>query len=429
MVGALIILVALAADPFTQQVIQYETCYRVDSSTAARVPRTNFFSRGGMLSGSDSQAELEVGLTAAVNMAIIQGPTNQKPVIPFNCISSNCTFPHTDGAAFQTLGVCSMCKDITPWIVVNTTAPNTGYILYSRGFKDDKSPKASVGPVNAANPNEGQTLMWGVKDLAHDETFDDLLTFNTIMLTVDRTCDLQRTSGCPKRPAAFQCSLYPCVKTYSTAVTKTKLEERVLDTQPLTKTCKAAEEVTTARNLTWSLATDRALRNGKWEECSTSSTWTESHSVPVAANKTIPIGDVDEDVVYHQPDCAWQYGYASALSLNQYLSWMFDQEGQWSPDGGTTVTKGSLKMLYRNGTATLNTTSAFMASLADAITARVRQSGDTPVSGQATGAVLTQQTCVGVAWEWLVLPAALVFLSAAFLAATAIACLDHGLVA
>ena len=77
-----------------------------------------------------------------------------------------------------------------------------------------------------------------------------------------------------------------------------------------------------------------------------------------------------------------------------------------------------LKMMYLNGTATLQTVDQYVSGLTSAITATMRPRGEGGVALWALGNVLESRTCIGVKWAWISLPALLILLSFGFLAAT-----------
>lgn len=77
-----------------------------------------------------------------------------------------------------------------------------------------------------------------------------------------------------------------------------------------------------------------------------------------------------------------------------------------------------LTAMFNNGSATLGTLQTYIDGLTNALTAVVRQHGDSPAITQVKGTAYASRTCVRVRWPWLYLPAALLVFAAFFLAMT-----------
>jgi hypothetical protein len=112
--------------------------------------------------------------------------------------------------------------------------------------------------------------------------------------------------------------------------------------------------------------------------------------------------------------------YVPGLAINQFLSWMYDEEPLLAVTDNTVITSGSiwLKPLYLNGTANMDTVNSYADGLASAMTVIMRERGPSPVIGAVQGS----QTCVHVAWVWISLPAGLVIFTIVLLACTFITC-------
>jgi len=109
----------------------------------------------------------------------------------------------------------------------------------------------------------------------------------------------------------------------------------------------------------------------------------------------------------------------------------------WMYDGGTnncleafeentmdTQSPELLKMMYLNGTATLQSVDQYVNGLASTITAMMRQRGERGPALWAVGNVLESRTCIGWKWARISLPALLILLSVGFLAVTTF-CSQH----
>ncbi|PVH67850.1 hypothetical protein DL98DRAFT_579065 [Cadophora sp. DSE1049] len=254
--------------------------------------------------------------------------------------------------------------------------------------------------------------------------FDALFTFDALMLKVNSSCsvmdsDIHFTEKYEKHPWAFRASLYPCIKTYGSTITKSMPNEILVSTLPLRRTNASATEVTTTANLTYSLATDSILVDGSWQRCQVSDHFTESAPVPISVNKTLQLYP-DEPTTWYPADCVWMLDYVPALALNQFLSWMYDESPLLAITSNTVITSGSiwLKPLYRNGTADIDSVAEYIEGLANAMTAIIRQRG----SGRVLGTVQVAQTCIHVKWAWVSLPAGLVGVTILLFACTIQSC-------
>lgn len=97
-VGAVVTVLALAIDPFTQQVLSYPVRpMEVTNDTAPSIPRTDWFN-GGVSNVDTSQSpELK---------AVFRGMYDGVLDVDFSCPTGNCTWP-----LYDSLGICSTCID------------------------------------------------------------------------------------------------------------------------------------------------------------------------------------------------------------------------------------------------------------------------------------------------------------------------------
>jgi hypothetical protein len=165
-------------------------------------------------------------------------------------------------------------------------------------------------------------MFWCRKTLALRPEFDDLITFDALMLNVDSDCDLDDLVNCPKHPWAVRCSIYPCSKTYTSSITDSVLNESITSTVPLWRTNASALEITTSPGLTFSLATDQILPNGSSSQCQISNEYSSSTPIATGVNDTLVIGNPNpgNHIRYYEPDCIWNLGYYIGLGINQYIS-------------------------------------------------------------------------------------------------------------
>ncbi|KAH6712655.1 hypothetical protein BKA61DRAFT_737007 [Leptodontidium sp. MPI-SDFR-AT-0119] len=385
--GALLTIVMLAANAFSQQIIQYNNCTVVESGISAYLSRGNNYS-GDAVSSRPGHAEISGRTAAAMSLGVMDAIASTQLLVQFGCASGNCCFPSTpDGAVFSTLGMCFRFKEISDQI-----------------RRDETNGTFWV-------PTRDPTYQ--PRNLANSTGFDDLITADMLMLRINETtCGIAHTEKCSKTPWAVRSSLIPCIKTYSAIVNSGKLNESRLSTTLLKKTNVSAIEVTT-----WSLTTDTVIRNGQVHQCETSETPSTRTPIAISVNNTLALSPTDA-VRYYEPGCVWVVESLEALAQNQLLSWQWDVEWFQGWTDNTITAQGTdwLRRFYHNGTASMQTTEIYMEQLTGVITTMMRE--HEVASGYVQGDVLMAQTCIGVAWLWLALPGTMVFLVAGFLAAT-----------
>ncbi|GME46041.1 hypothetical protein GTA08_BOTSDO04403 [Neofusicoccum parvum] len=167
----------------------------------------------------------------------------------------------------------------------------------------------------------------------------------------------------------------------------------------------------------WILATNRTLDNGVWRDCNATSSPTSSNDVGVGPNGTLwGTEEGTEANIYYPDSCIWVFNYTSAMPFREFLDNMIDGDALQYYAVPTAITGDLwLQNLYRNGTANMSTTDAFMEGLTISMTENIRTRGETPSTGYATGTPLASKTCIRVRWEWFALPIALWLLTVGFL--------------
>lgn len=123
--GALLMLLAIAMDPFSQQLIQLNTIIRFREWKDPPIARSWGYGLGlltptgqkGQLSGSMQQSqEMRADIDPAMEASILDGLFNELSMIGervyMQCPTSNCRWNK-----FLTAGVCSQCNDLTSQLV------------------------------------------------------------------------------------------------------------------------------------------------------------------------------------------------------------------------------------------------------------------------------------------------------------------------
>ncbi|KAB8303098.1 hypothetical protein EYC80_004551 [Monilinia laxa] len=122
-IGAVTTVLALAVDPFTQQLIQYQQRLVPRDNGEANVPRAERYSRGRlfenqltMVSNNPPTAQTFVDADFAMQSAVLYGLTQTIETttqqLPHTCTSGNCTWD-----MFESLSVCNVCNDLSDKVV------------------------------------------------------------------------------------------------------------------------------------------------------------------------------------------------------------------------------------------------------------------------------------------------------------------------
>ena len=109
--GAFVVLVAIATDPFSQALIQFYSCPQPSpiATERAGIPRINAFDQPDNLHSPDRPLQI------AAFKGLIDPPVNSSSNLKITCPTGNCRFPSApgSGASFSTLALCPHCTDIS----------------------------------------------------------------------------------------------------------------------------------------------------------------------------------------------------------------------------------------------------------------------------------------------------------------------------
>ena len=188
--GAFITILALAIDPFAQQVASYQLEKFASSQNSTLPVRFSF---------SD---DLDASFLGAVYAGLFG--SGQNALNPY-CPSGNCTW-----APYETLALCSRCVDVTSLI----KRPQSGCDLDVHNLSCFSSlPNGlSLKPFSLFGLNMSGTL----PPMMLDKVGYSIVNFSLLDLT-DSSWS----------PWAAECSLYWCINTYTATLNNSKLTERL----------------------------------------------------------------------------------------------------------------------------------------------------------------------------------------------------------
>lgn len=399
--GALLIVLAFAADPFTQQIVGNVDCPQISPNTRASVARTSsYMAQGGHVGANE--ADIDSPMAVAITTGLINPPANAATLVETDCASGNCTFPR-----FQTVGVCHACQDISAAIHNATGAPG--------------SSPAPIRNFTLQDPASGDVTTWIGQGVLFSSAAPVALSTLSDVLELQVLTNADNWAGAP---SAYACQMYPCVRTYDAAVAGSVRAEAVVNTTRIGQNQLYGR---TDRRALFALATSHTFRNGTLAACErkpgndtglveVALANVDAAPDDIASTSTDTDADSDSTVQtgWFDADCVWTFGWSSASVIKQQLAAELD-DTHMQMTGGVTTGPLVAKTLWRNGTLSLSSIDGFMAGLTDTMTATMRNRGEGGAGEYAQGDVVVNETCVAVRWAWFSYPAVLVGLSALFL--------------
>ncbi|KAF2141171.1 uncharacterized protein K452DRAFT_318841 [Aplosporella prunicola CBS 121167] len=392
--GAAIMILAAASDPFIQQVIKYQPCSQKVSSAQATMPRTNNYTAYGAHVGAGLYT-----IDAPMEKALYKGFYDSfSPVTP-TCTTGNCTFPN-----YRTVGVCSMCRDISD--TINTTCKASKSVEGGQACSWELSSSLRLNnsaPVTLVA--ESRHAMTNPRGLTSSRilTFTKILDYNTEHLGNL----LQGESGL----LAAECFLIPCVRTYSAEVVQGQTSEKLLAIEEMAKMNTSTTPYNSFFRTPMPCIKDNQLYNA--------TAFTERNET-----NWIPVKGLLENnqTAYLPKECIfiWENSIGILENLPEYLTGYVQSapiidkaDPQW------------MKELFNKDNASLETINATWSAIAESMTIHIRQNGDESNSAPAAGIASHTNTCINVRWPWLAYPAALLVLTFSFLLATILHSFGH----
>ncbi|KAH7395883.1 hypothetical protein BKA64DRAFT_577223 [Cadophora sp. MPI-SDFR-AT-0126] len=426
--GALITVIAIAIDPFAQQIVKYTSCEQVSTLSQAFIPRTNSFNNRGIHIGANLNS-VDLGMQSAVNVGIFSPST---VATPFSCSTGNCTFPE-----YRSIAYCGSCIDISSNVTI--TQSNT------TGIWSDNSTTTTEGALNFTLPSG----LFGTPMIAHqfaigpsEGKFEAILgDSNGPYLVgggnVSRTnygCGPGLEWGCRGYGAA-QCSLSMCIKTYNASIQNGNLTESEVGSEfpdwyaADPKTGDSSFYLSTI-DMSCVNNTDKKILEDAGYAWNDTTKWLGYHTIyPVGADAAqltaMGFGNVSEsDVSSINASCVYQTMSGSISSIGFYLQSHFEGSAGTAPeyDSGSNDLSAAL---FNSGNVSTTTLDSNFRNVSIAMTNFIRQNGgliSADASGQegVVGEVLLSETCVRVRWEWFTFPVALFLFTMLFFAATVV---------
>ncbi|KAI0186480.1 hypothetical protein EV127DRAFT_514366 [Xylaria flabelliformis] len=395
--AALLTVLAVAVDPFTQQVVVYTDCAHISTNEYSLVARTNDYRAcGPVVSDGAGIISIDSPMAVAINMGMVNPPQHIPSLIATDCKSGNCTF-----GTLASVGLCRSCEDITSQfrnITTDSLLPNftiPGDPGDSTGFKDLI--------IDAGRPFQTQAKLSRSVQVRIAMGPDDFH---------------------PSSPlSAFQCSITPCVRKYRSFISQSILSEVDLSSTPIGLNWKidwnidgGSEGYPSPNVPIYRLATSRTPRNGSEEGCASSEKEGPGLIEVALANiDAAPQYGESNETTWYPEDCVWSFSLGAEGAIFEALYAELDDLSATSRDNPLDGVSIAAQNMWRNGTMDLAHINDYMQKLVDVMTATMRNNGFQGRDGYARGQVHVDDTCITVRWAWLAYPATLVGLTIIFL--------------
>jgi hypothetical protein len=370
--------VTLAVNPFMQQLIHYR--FRDVKQGAALLPVAYDYGPTGV--GGFFAANLTMKAAA---YAGIVSPLETKFNMTSNCPSGNCTWP-----AFQTLGVCSSCTNLTDQIKRQTIA--------AQHFDGG-------GPSNFYLPNGS--------NLTTKETLDSRggLTYMNVSTTARMYSQTYRTVD----DFTFNNMSVAYADRGSLIIDLVALRLRGLS--------NSGDNITVAHEcmLQYCVKTISAVqRNGELVETEHES-WTNNSE----AARKFYLGYLQTDptawipLYFLQPpgqDKVFRVGHAAQVQMTSWLSTQFGgTASRQPPDSGKFFSSDQVQGIDAAFDQDEDGLQQAMANVANAMTTALRKSSNET----AEGVVFVSEAYISIQWAWITLPLLLYVLAVCFVMAVA----------
>ncbi|KAH8595892.1 hypothetical protein B0O99DRAFT_708673 [Bisporella sp. PMI_857] len=408
--GAMVTVLAIGLDPFTQQVIRYYTKNSEIPLATATVPKTNYFAGSGGI----------IGLQQATAAGIFA--TDYIP-LPAQCPSGMCAFDEP----YHSVAYCSSCKDETANIDIK--CPQTAVppmvsqpCNYTLKAKESLTVWPDNGTYYLSPYGYSRSPSLSAQYSQESNEYFFLFNYTTVKRSVSGDCEGASCIG------AVSCQINGCVRSYTGLVNSSSVVESII------ATADKWWPAFTSNDQTWAMVN---------VQCAGPTAVREMLSLGVIyeANTTQWVGFSEPGVVndkgqqYDSPilasipkKCVYRLSTSITSNIQDWLRIyltgevlaIFEDpvdkyhktEANEDPKSLRAIHswEGSAQLVNLMGSegASFQTINKSMAGIANAITVYFRQHGHPGYSEPANGKVLSSQTFVHVRWSWLVLPAALV---------------------
>lgn len=430
LLGAFLTIIALAVDPFTQNIVAYVSCSTPFPDRVAIMPTADDYNKVSRYQVSNDPGEftlwgrpwfsLDPSMQAAMYSGLSRPATN---VINAStvavCPGFNCTYPR-----YTTIGVCHKCADISSSIVTScnqdpsSNESNRTQSGCTWSLPNGQTLKSYTDESILFRPQDGEAPIQNfavINSTIVPQVLSNIPgTFTNISILANVSsnggCSIDSPNDCQDGPIGYvrmpfntiaaECALFACARTY----TATVVDGVVIETE-----------------------VKRTISEGEWLDDSL------GHIDPRDV-----IIDPQEDCIKKRlfppvgapPDGPCKYAatgvFTAAAAHYAWRFWNGTVSGRVFREG--VATSVVVDTLYNKGITNFTYIDEILGSISDSMTAAMRLTGNIlndslreyGGQGQVTGEVYLPDTCISVRWGWIALPAAVAFGSVLLLVFTVI---------
>jgi hypothetical protein len=238
LLAAIVLVVSFLDGPFVQQASRAMDCSFPAPGLNASLPFAHYVPRRSRFTSFDGAFRGPTPDTVTTILSSIISPDGVENQISPSCSTGNCTFPDGDPQISQdgnlledisttrsTVGMCSKCTEITTFVSRSSTSNfSDGSALYilPNGFNLTHQNRG----INVATIGPATDLSW-MGDMLTPElkAFSRWAYVNVTFIAIPQATGASII--------ATQCSLYPCLRTYTTSITNNELVQRSIRSDPM----------------------------------------------------------------------------------------------------------------------------------------------------------------------------------------------------
>lgn len=229
--AVMVLIVSLGTGSFVQQAIQTQSCQFPVDSVHASLPVTRNLSELSVQSIRSSY------LFATVSSALAPESEDIGSAISVGCLTGNCTFRNSIGGMYSTLGMCSSCVDASS-LITSTEQQCTPGVFCEQSIANVTLPNgmSTYNMTKYINTHATQILVspTGELDWASDLTSQGMKALSSLAMENVTILAPKLLPTSPKYSefVAVSCTLYPCLRSYTSEVRSGELDEVLRGTVP-----------------------------------------------------------------------------------------------------------------------------------------------------------------------------------------------------
>jgi hypothetical protein len=418
LLGAIITVLSIGINTFTQQSIKTYTCDKPLPGVEAIIPVAKYVSIESNRDAATLDSVGSTGLDIKIKMRILNGLANPDISLdlPITCSTSNCTFKDNVGPRiYHSAGFCHRCWNSAADLKDRFTNSYTGWSELPNGMMVGK-----IDPITntVINISTSASLSW--LPAATDPNSASIMlasgTNMTILAKSNVPCQNAQghqhlVSNYTNCYVAASCVVYPCLKSYTGEVIRGKLIENTESTTPMLKVALDSP-IFESSGVGWPCKAD-----GETYDANNISTATSKKHESLQRVRL-----VDGTVAQIPSQCVYTMTYAYRGAITSYLESFYGGCSERRTQANSLFCQDNkdIELFYNGGNATFQSIDTGLERITRTITNRIREIGVQSNTSRAASVVTgtAQQTfvCTRFEWYWLLMPAVLLFATALLLA-------------